>query len=374
MSWLSTAFWLRSEFTTEFLLRNAMLFAFLVAWTTLRSAEGHGYIIEPPARNIIDGSGNGNCPHCGNGVASVCGDGGQWPSSMYYVQAVQQPHRTYVAGSTVKIEISMNVNHKGHHEFFICDSAVSSNDGAVACFQKWPLLRANPEEIHSDCQVNDAREDCQPIDVNYPGRWYHPPGMSRHSIHYKIPDGLSCSHCTLLWFWPTSNSAPYDVTAYSCYAQQLRQRGWKVFDFCGWACNQGACPSNYVPKNNAPDPTVGSGFEEFRNCADIRVNPALGGSPRMPTPFPTASPTIPQPTPPPTPQPTFATSSDCSGQPCSSTAHCRSKWGFCGATSDYCNSQSTWSSAACSGPSPTSSPTLRPTLAPTPTPPMSAGY
>merc|ERR1712194_392784 len=59
------------------------------------------------------------------------------------------------------------------------------------------------------------------------------------------------------------------------------------------------------------------------------------------------------PTPPLTPSPTQqytmpAISTDCSGQPCGSLLHCRSKWGHCGASSDYCNSESTWT-AQCSG-------------------------
>merc|ERR1712137_1499400 len=89
------------------------------------------------------------------------------------------------------------------------------------------------------------------------------------------------------------------------------------------------------------------------------------GPAQLPTPFPTPRPTTPTPQPFPTSQPTFATSSDCSGQPCSSASLCRSKWGFCGATSDYCNSESTWSSAACTEPRLTLSPTVRPTLEPT---------
>merc|ERR1712232_301475 len=107
--------------------------------------------------------------------------------------------------------------------------------------------------------------------------------------------GLQCTECTLQWFWPTSNSAPYDVPSYSCYAKQLKANGWTVFNFCGWACRDDKCPVPYVVDPNAPrapDPAKTSGFEEFRNCADIEV---LGASP-TPTGLPaqpSASPTLP---------------------------------------------------------------------------------
>jgi hypothetical protein len=243
---------------------------------------------------------NGYCPHCGNGGSkaapgSVCGDGNQWAVGSNYVGTVREPDRTYTAGSIVQLEVSMNVNHKGHHEFFICDRAIDSDDGAVACFQQFPLMRVPPEELHNDCVPNDPREDCQPIDPNYPGRWYHPPEMSVHKIHYRIPADLQCAHCTLQWFWATANSAPYDVVSYSCYKKQLAALGWS-FDFCGWACSDSKCPVPYArdastPK--APDPAAGSGFEEFRNCADIRITAATSGpvpSPTPATPAPTASP------------------------------------------------------------------------------------
>jgi len=283
-------------------------------------AAGHGFIMEPPARNVISSSKNGNCPHCGNGGSkgspgSVCGDGNQWPAGSNFVASVQPPQRTYTAGSVVQIKISMNVNHRGHHELFICDRPITSNDGAVECLQRWPLMRVPPEEVYDDCVVNDPREDCQPIDPNYPGRWYHPPGKTMHSIRYRIPQGLKCEACTLQWFWPTSNSAPYDTRSYSCYKKLLGTLGWN-FDFCGWACSDSKCPVPYSPvpgAPRAPDPSAGSGFEEFRNCADIRVLAPGGPTPpvtSVPTPAPaTAAPAPvpataePEPSPMPVPEP-----------------------------------------------------------------------
>jgi len=45
--------------------------------------------------------------------------------------------------------------------------------------------------------------------------------------------------------------------------------------------------------------------------------------------------------------------SSCTGSPCTDSTHCRSKWGWCGSSSAYCNADSTWS-VACNGQSSTS--------------------
>jgi hypothetical protein len=39
----------------------------------------------------------------------------------------------------------------------------------------------------------------------------------------------------------------------------------------------------------------------------------------------------------------------CSGDPCAFEGHCRSKWGYCGITNEYCNTESTWKPSCSSG-------------------------
>lgn len=338
----------------------------------LPQARGHGYLKEPPARNVIDGSKTADCPHCGNGH-SICGDGNQWPTDDYYEKTVQEPQVTYVAGSTVKMVVSLNVNHRGHHEFFICDRPIDKSDAAaVSCLQKWPLMRVPPDELHDDCVPNDSREDCQPIDPNFPGRWYHPENKSTHAIHYRIPEGLSCTHCTLQWFWPTANSKAYDAVSYSCYKKFLAGKGWD-FDFCGWACSDDQCPANYVPgadDRRAPDPSAGSGFEEFRNCADIRVNAAAGPNP---SPTPTQTP-APQPTPSPTTapsEPRCVPLGDCSADGwCNMEAYrawCESEASEGPCPPTFCRTEPSPTPTPAPMPMPLPTPAPTPILAPTPT-------
>merc|ERR1711920_1188011 len=119
--------------------------------------------------------------------------------------------------------------------------------------------------------------------------------------------------------------------------------------------------------------------EQFKNCADVQVidggstGSQGGGSPSTPAPSPT--PTVPTPsvsTPRRRRAPTDAPNSftgSCSGQPCPSASHCRSKWGHCGSTSNYCNSESIWTPNGCSGTSePSSEPAAEPETEPQPEP------
>jgi hypothetical protein len=67
---------------------------------------------------------------------------------------------------------------------------------------------------------------------------------------------------------------------------------------------------------------------------------------------------------PPAPHPVQGNS--CIGEPCGRVSYCRSKWGYCGPGSNYCNAESTWTSSGCAGASPsTAMPTPLSTAAPT---------
>uniref|UniRef100_A0A0G4GP66 Histidine kinase n=1 Tax=Chromera velia CCMP2878 TaxID=1169474 RepID=A0A0G4GP66_9ALVE len=72
---------------------------------------------------------------------------------------------------------------------------------------------------------------------------------------------------------------------------------------------------------------------------------------------------------------TSAVIGSCTGEPCTDPSHCRSQWGYCGASSAYCNADSVWS-PPCSGTSPSTTTTTTststtggetPTSTPTPT-------
>eukprot|EP00913_Durusdinium_trenchii_P004701 g4366.t1 len=251
-----------------------------VALLLVRSASGHGWVTEPPARNAVSGEKNGYCPHCGNGNG-ICGDGGQWPSGSNYVNAGgtpvrrvsgQQfgsrlamtsdlvsdhvrrsgPHstRTWTAGAIHEVVINITAHHKGHFEFSICDEEITSS---LSNAQSWEcqgfqcLFNPSPfqQELGlNDCQPNDRRAGCQPLDTRHPERFYLPPsGFSPdnnngHVISLKVPSGLQCSRCTLQWRWWSANSCT-PASDYGCYAEVLDQNGYNSAD---WFQNLPACP------------------------------------------------------------------------------------------------------------------------------------
>mmetsp|Transcript_61364 Transcript_61364/g.113932 ORF Transcript_61364/g.113932 Transcript_61364/m.113932 type:complete len:685 (+) Transcript_61364:111-2165(+) len=226
---------------------------------SLYHAEGHGYVAHPPLRGGTAGTErNGYCPQCGNGAA-VCGDGGQWPSGSDYLNYGAEMLTHLQAGSIHEFSVHITAHHKGHFEFAICDQHVSGDlVDPQACFDARKLHRADPP---ADCVPNDARGDCQPIQVEYPERWYLPPSAGTHTMRFKIPSDLSCTSCTLQWRWWTANSC-IPAPNYGCFFDLMAAQGWDVSSWCGLDC--GEC-GDYEPGHY----TRG---EEFRNCADVAVS------------------------------------------------------------------------------------------------------
>eukprot|EP00403_Amphidinium_massartii_P010089 CAMPEP_0178412288 /NCGR_PEP_ID=MMETSP0689_2-20121128/21940_1 /TAXON_ID=160604 /ORGANISM="Amphidinium massartii, Strain CS-259" /LENGTH=626 /DNA_ID=CAMNT_0020033535 /DNA_START=42 /DNA_END=1922 /DNA_ORIENTATION=- len=238
----------------------ALAFASLVVCGLLEAAEGHGYVVMPPLRGGTSGNDdNGYCPHCGNG-AGVCGDGGQWPDAADFLNYGAQAVTNLQAGIQ-EFEVYITAHHRGHFEFAICDQHVSGDlADPQACFDAGKLRRADRP---GDCVPNDARGDCQPIQADYPERWYLPPGTGTHRMRFVIPADLPCSSgsCTLQWRWWTGNScAP--APNYGCFYQALAAEGWDANAWCGdeFCGTCGEYEAGYYDCG-----------EQFRNCADVAV-------------------------------------------------------------------------------------------------------
>lgn len=316
---------------------------------TLPGAAGHAYLSDPPPRNLITHwEGDEVCPHClnANGPANVERRGsGVWPSSQapgshglcgdpvqnradpvslkdepYMIPS--EPQRVYQAGSIVEFRVAVSTHHMGHYEFRICDYALdgrtlSSVHEGQKCLDARILHRAAPGD---SCTPNDARGDCQPIDEHNPGRWYlPPPGKGTqtadalwdsskakplpavdevHTMRFQIPADLTCTHCTLQWYYATANTCLPDE-AYLGYFRDLQAAGWDAASWCPWALESWATKSNSCcgPEGKGVFP------EEFWNCADITIVSSSSPSPSQPTPVPRPSPSPSQLTPVPRPSP-----------------------------------------------------------------------
>mmetsp|Transcript_61363 Transcript_61363/g.113926 ORF Transcript_61363/g.113926 Transcript_61363/m.113926 type:complete len:388 (+) Transcript_61363:61-1224(+) len=235
---------------------------------SLCGVHGHGYLAFPPLRGGIGGNDdNGYCPHCGNG-AGTCGDGGQWPANSDFLNYESTTLTSLQAGSIHEFTVYITAHHMGHFEFAICDQLVSGDLlDPQGCFDSRKLHRADPP---ADCVPNDARGDCQPIQPEYPERWYLPPSAGTHTMRFQIPADLSCSACTLQWRWWTANSC-VPAPNYGCFFDLLEAEGWDSSEWCGAFC--GDCRPGYEPGHY-------SCGEEFRNCADITIS---GGGDQVPT-------------------------------------------------------------------------------------------
>jgi len=93
-----------------------------------------------------------------------------------------------------------------------------------------------------------------------------------HSMRYKIPESLSCEHCTLQWYYSTGNSCLYDG-GYITYFEKMAQLGWSASE---WV--YGGMASWVTCENSCCGPSGTGAFgEEFWNCADIAVLPSGQG-------------------------------------------------------------------------------------------------
>merc|ERR1712232_23887 len=175
---------------------------------------------------------------------------------------------------------------------------------AQNCLNKWVLERA---PLDSSCGNGNSKADCQPIDEKHPGRWYIPPPnegtmvagadfhdedvpgavTEYHVMKYKIPEALSCTHCTLQWYWSTGNSCLYDADYlgpdgyFQRNSAAFQALGWKAEDWCQF------CVASWATCENSCCKSGGSFGEEFWNCADIAVTGSGSGSGPSPTPAPT---------------------------------------------------------------------------------------
>lgn len=246
------------------------------------SVHGHGYITVPAARNWRRGEYDADS---GNG-RGVCGDRAAWTAN--YLDVFDGVKATFTAGGVVDFKMRITVHHFGHIEMSICDRRINSSlSDPQACLRRGLLQRAPPP---LDCQPNDSRGYCQPLDSAHPERYYLPPGRGIHVMQYRIPADLECAECTLQWRWWTANSC-VPAQGYGCY--------WEQMDAAGW--NSRAWHGHFSGRPCRLQPGVAGCGEEFKNCADIRVQ--RSGAPAPPTPSPAPTPTTPAPIPTPSPAP-----------------------------------------------------------------------
>eukprot|EP00121_Abeoforma_whisleri_P010028 Awhi_evm1s9236 len=249
----------------------------------ISQVQSHGMLTLPVSRNVIAALyGQDTCPHCqaGGGIPAVqsnspggnyvypetkefsqragfCGNSAN--SNKVYDKAGPIVN-TYKAGSVIDIQLSITAHHRGIMEFRLCDQSEITYE----CLSKHKLIR-----------VKDSSHDRSPIDEQNPSRYYLEPGCAGDSPHnfdennfatlappgqritmkYKLPDGVTCDHCVLQWWWVTGNSC--NIKGATDFKEPNVCNTDKIVDTFVKSV-LGNCGNGRFP-------------EEFWNCADIAI-------------------------------------------------------------------------------------------------------
>ncbi|KAF9422239.1 hypothetical protein HW555_002048 [Spodoptera exigua] len=224
--------------------------SFLTFWIFLlqmlgsarRGAEGHGRLMDPPARNSMWRFGfpnpvnyNDNELFCGGyavqweqneGKCGVCGDAHHIPEPRpheaggMYGKGIVTRH--YSVGQEIEVEVELTANHLGTFVMKLCPNNNPKQEASQECFDRYPLY------------ISETRED----------RFLIPLDTAKKEIfryRVRLPPYVTCTQCVLQWTYYTGNM-------------------WGV-------CANGT-------------EAVGCGRSEtFRNCADVSVVTSTGGLP-----------------------------------------------------------------------------------------------
>lgn len=180
---------------------------------------------------------------------------------------------TFTQGDVIDVEVTITAPHLGRFELRVCDQASPT----MQCFEAHNLVRADPVHPGGKYWYYESAGDGS----NWGDQAY---GRGTFGLKFKLPEDVTCEHCTLQWFWWTGN----DCAPTPC---ELDPR---------YMGPDASCGADYSHGNTCSSPWSASGSEFFINCADVAILPRDGPvpSPIPPSPSP-SSPSV-NPSPPPT--------------------------------------------------------------------------
>ncbi|XP_064293141.1 uncharacterized protein LOC128683847 isoform X3 [Plodia interpunctella] len=224
--------------------------SFLTYWILLlqmlgsarRGAEGHGRLMDPPARNSMWRFGfpnpvnyNDNELFCGgyavqweqnSGRCGVCGDADHLSEPRpheaggMYGKGIVTRH--YSVGQEIEVEVELTANHLGTFVMKLCPNNNPKQEASQECFDRYPLFISGTREDRFLIPLDTKKKD-----------------IFRYRV--RLPPYVTCTQCVLQWTYYTGNM-------------------WGI-------CANGT-------------EAVGCGRSEtFRNCADVSVITSTGGVP-----------------------------------------------------------------------------------------------
>lgn len=219
--------------------------ACLLALSAPQLADAHGWLVQPPPRNLLakgrDGfwepmslnkpgtAGDGQCGGLFNGDSRFSA-GGPF--------ATNQIVATYDEGQTIDVKIFMQINHWGKFQLRLCplsnpSTGTEQRELSNRCLDKYKLEKADGSGI-----------------------WTYPLGprsapLPMYNQRYRLPAGVSCERCVLQWRYVTGHTCMVPGMDWD-YARQ------NIMPF------PHECKSDYMEPNAMPP-------EKFWNCADIKI-------------------------------------------------------------------------------------------------------
>ncbi|XP_067933101.1 polycystin-1-like protein 3 [Watersipora subatra] len=213
------------------------------------TVEGHGYLIQPPARgsawrvgfktptdtddmaNFCGGRGKqhdsvnqGRCGVCGEEYSKQNKRLEPGPGNVFATGTIVG---NYNQGETIDVSIMITAFHKGYFEFRLCENNIpqKGKDGSIAV--TYECLNKNLLESMTGGTTLIFR---------------FPASMGKSTHRVKLPAGVSCSACVMQWRYKAGNN---------------------------WGCEDGKCGLGLGPQ------------EEFIGCSDIAIQPNGNNQPKV---------------------------------------------------------------------------------------------
>ncbi|CAH2008268.1 unnamed protein product [Acanthoscelides obtectus] len=205
-----------------------------------RLVDGHGRLMDPPARNSMWRFGfpnpvnyNDNELFCGGysvqweqneGKCGLCGDPHHeaeprsHEAGGTYAKGIISRH--YVVGQVVDIEIELTANHYGRFEVLLCPNNNPSQEASQECFNRYPLYIRGTRDLAYQIPEDGKKK-----------------AVFRYQV--QLPPYVTCTQCVLQWTYFTGNQ---------------------------W----GMCPNGTQAQGCGKS-------ETFRNCADVAIHTSTGG-------------------------------------------------------------------------------------------------
>ncbi|XP_072145605.1 uncharacterized protein [Dermacentor andersoni] len=270
-------------------IRRPVIFAFCsVMFVVLHApgTQGHGRLIEPPARNAMWRISYNTPPNfedtelfCGGikaqwqdngGRCGVCGDNYAQPRPRRHetgnMYARNVTVRRYAPGQLVDLVVDVETNHLGHFEFALCPRASWEEAESEECFDMHPLTVVTATGPARRVKHPSRRGNYTPsisrkvimytcisvcilsrralqksvfYSAEPPTRYRLPTAANGlYMIQVQLPERLTCEYCVLRWHWRSAN-------------------------------NWGDCGDGRMALGCGPQ-------ETYRNCADVAIGNRFG--------------------------------------------------------------------------------------------------